>query len=105
MPATPNPHPDSAPASALNISAYKFIALDDLPALRERIARRCEALQLKGTVLLAAEGINLFLAGAAEAVRAMVAELRADARFADLAPKESWSQVQPFRRMKVKLKR
>ena len=105
MPVTPNPHPDSAAPSVLNISAYAFVALDGLPALRERIARRCEALRLKGTVLLAAEGINLFLAGAADAVRAMVAELRADARFADLAPKESWSQVQPFRRMKVKIKR
>lgn len=105
MPATPNPSPDIAVPSVLNISAYKFVALDDLLTLREHIARRCDALQLKGTVLLATEGINLFLAGVAEAVRAMVAELRADARLADLAPKESWSGAQPFRRMKVKIKR
>lgn len=100
-----NPLPDAAVPSVLNISAYKFVALDDLPALREHIAQRCDALRLKGTVLLASEGINLFLAGAAEAVRVMVAELRADARLADLAPKESWSASQPFRRMKVKIKR
>ena len=105
MLATPNPVTDSEAPSVLNISAYKFVALDDLPALRERIAQRCNALQLRGTVLLASEGINLFLAGDSAAVRAMVAELRIDARFADLTPKESWSAALPFRRMKVKIKR
>ena len=105
MLATPNPITDSELPSVLNISAYKFVALDNLPALRERIAQRCHALQLKGTVLLASEGINLFLAGGSAAVRAIVAELRADARFADLMPKESWSAAPPFRRMKVKIKR
>ena len=39
--------------SIVNISAYKFISLDDLPALRERLFARCEALALKGTILLA----------------------------------------------------
>jgi predicted sulfurtransferase len=50
--------------SIVNISAYKFISLDDLPALREWLFACCEALALKGTILLAPEGINLFLAGA-----------------------------------------
>ena len=49
--------------SILNLSAYRFVQLDDLPSLRERILERCEALALKGTILLAPEGINLFLAG------------------------------------------
>lgn len=88
----------------LNISCYRFVSLADAPALRERLRARAQALALKGTVLLAEEGINLFLAGPADAVRTWVAELRADPRFAALTPKESWSAAQPFRRLKVKVK-
>jgi UPF0176 protein len=89
----------------LNISAYKFIGLDDLPALREVLLERAHALVLKGTILLAPEGINLFLAGGPSHVRRFVAALQADARFADLAPKESWSDEVPFKRMRVRLKK
>ena len=88
----------------LNISCYLFVSLTDTAALRERLHARAEALGLKGTVLIAEEGINLFLAGAAEGVRTWVAELRADPRFAELTPKESWSGTQPFQRLKVKVK-
>ncbi|MGF6496078.1 UPF0176 protein [Luteibacter sp. 621] len=93
------------PMNILNISAYKFVALDDLAALRERIVARCEALSLKGTILLAPEGINLFLAAPREAVEAFVAWLHEDARFADISPKESWSETVPFGRMRVRLKK
>jgi UPF0176 protein len=93
------------PMNILNISAYKFVALDDLAVLRERIVARCEALSLKGTILLAPEGINLFLAAPREAVEAFVAWLHEDARFADIAPKESWSETVPFGRMRVRLKK
>lgn len=89
----------------VNISAYKFAALDDLPALRARLKAHCDERQLKGTILLAPEGVNLFLAGGREAIDVVLAELRADARLADLCPKESLSATQPFRRMKVKIKR
>ncbi len=95
----------AAVTSILNISAYKFVPLQDTAALRERLLARATELQLKGTVLLAEEGINLFVAAEPDAVRAFVATLHADARFADLAPKESWSAVQPFRKMLVKVKR
>uniref|UniRef100_E6PV32 Putative Rhodanese-related sulfurtransferase n=1 Tax=mine drainage metagenome TaxID=410659 RepID=E6PV32_9ZZZZ len=99
---TSNPAPDAV----LNISAYKFVGLDDfLPARRERLLARCQALALKGTILLAPEGINLFLAGAPQALDALLAALRADPLLADLQAKRSWSAAQPFRRMKVKLKR
>jgi len=91
--------------STVNISAYKFISLDDLPALRERVLQRCTVLALKGTVLLAPEGINLFLAGARDAIDAFVAWLHADPRFADIAPKESLSEAPPFGRMRVRLKK
>lgn len=88
----------------LNISCYLFVSLADTAALRDRLEARALALDLKGTVLIAEEGINLFLAGPAAAVNAWVDELRADARFATLTPKESWSEVQPFQRLKVKVK-
>lgn len=90
--------------SVLNISSYKFVVLNDTATLRERLHEQALALGLKGTVLLAEEGINLFLAGTPEGIRAWVAALRADPRFADLAPKESWSEAVPFRKLLVKVK-
>jgi UPF0176 protein len=88
----------------LNISAYRFVELPDAPALREPIRARAAAAGLKGTVLLAGEGINLFLAGEADAVRGFVSWLDEDPRFAALAPKESWSETVPFGRLLVKVK-
>lgn len=89
----------------LNVSAYQFVPLPDAAALRERLLGRCLALGLKGTILLAEEGINLFLAAEEAPLRAFLGELRADPRFSGLQPKESWSESVPFRRMLVKKKR
>ncbi len=91
--------------AVLNISAYKFVPLHDTSALQATLKDRAQALQLKGTILLAEEGINLFLAGPANGVRGFVRQLQADARFADVAPKESWSATQPFGKLLVKVKR
>ena len=91
--------------SILNIAGYRFVALPDAPALRDRLLHQAEQAGLKGTVLLAEEGLNLCLAGAPAAVANWLAWLRADERFADLAVKESWSANLPFQRLKVKLKR
>ena len=88
----------------LNISCYKFVALPDAQALRQPCLDNALARQLKGTILIAEEGINFFLAGNAANVHGFVDWLRTDARFADLAPKESWSDTQPFRKMLVKVK-
>lgn len=89
----------------LNVSAYLFTQLTDAAALRPVLRERAVAAGLKGTIILAEEGINLFLAGTPEAVRGFLDELRADARFAPLTAKESWSDVLPFRKMLVKHKR
>jgi UPF0176 protein len=89
----------------LNVAAYRFVAIDDPAILRERLADDAEALGLKGSVLVAPEGINLFLAGPEAPLRRFLAALRADPRFAGLAAKESWSAAVPFARLKVKLKR
>jgi UPF0176 protein len=88
----------------LNISCYKFVALPDAQDLRQPCLDNALARQLKGTILIAEEGINFFLAGSADDVHGFVDWLRTDARFADLAPKESWSATQPFRKMLVKVK-
>ena len=90
--------------SILNISAYKFVTLTDAAALRPILLERATNLQLKGTILLAEEGINLFLAGSDTGVREFFAQLQTDKRFADLRAKESWSCRQPFQKMRVKLK-
>ena len=90
--------------SFLNIAAYRFVALADAPALRDHLFHQAEQADLKGSVLLAEEGINLCLAGRPEPVADWLAVLRGDPRFSDLAVKESWSAVQPFKRLKFKLK-
>ena len=91
--------------NVVNIAAYRFVALDDLSALRERVRARAEALALKGTVLLAPEGINLFLAGARAATDTFMAWLGEDPRFAALEAKQSLSDSVPFGRLRVRLKR
>ena len=89
----------------LNISTYRFVELDGLPALRDRLEASAAAAGLKGTLLLAHEGINLFMAGEESALRGWVAgSLRAEAPFAGLPTKDSFSDAMPFRRLKVKVK-
>ena len=89
----------------LNVAGYRFVPIDDLAILRERLRGACLAAGLRGTVLLAPEGINLFLAGLPDMVDAWLVALRDDARFAGLEVKRSWSEHQPFNRMLVKLKK
>ncbi|QCC78741.1 sulfurtransferase [Nocardioides daphniae] len=88
----------------LNISAYLFTPISDREQLRTTLLARADAAGLRGTVLLAPEGINMFLAGGADELRGFLDALREDARFAALEAKESWSATQPFRKMLVKLK-
>ncbi|EIP90414.1 hypothetical protein A33K_14004 [Burkholderia humptydooensis MSMB43] len=95
--------------TTVNLAAYRFVSLDSIEQWRPLIAERCNALGLRGTILLAPEGINLFIAGPLDATGAFVDYLRHDplfeGKFADLAFKESLSDSQPFRRMLVRLKR
>ena len=88
-----------------NIAAYKFVPIDDADSLRKQMRDLCLRLALKGTILLAPEGINLFLAGSGEAIAEFLADLKRDRRFADLEPKWSWSDFVPFKRLRVKLKK
>ncbi|WP_133650658.1 sulfurtransferase [Paraburkholderia flava] len=95
--------------SIVNLAAYYFVTLDATAEWRPLVAERCASLGLRGTILLAPEGINLFVAGEPDNAHAFIDYLRHDplfeGKFATLQFKESLSDKQPFRRMLVKLKR
>ena len=97
-------HPRPATAGILNIAAYLFVVIDDADALAVRIRDQLEAAGLYGSALVTPEGLNLFLAGPEAPLRGFLDWLRADARFAALYAKESWSEEVPFARLKVKRK-
>jgi UPF0176 protein len=84
---------------------YKFVSLPDFHELREPLHDHCLAQNIRGTLLLAEEGINGTVAGSREAIDSLLAYLKADPRLADLSHKESFDSSQPFYRMKVKLKK
>lgn len=88
----------------LNIAAYLFVSLNNLSQLRADMMNQCHSRELKGTILLTGEGINLFLAGKEAQLRSFVEWLRTDPRFTTLETKDSWSDEQPFKRMLIKLK-
>ncbi|MDX2164828.1 MAG: rhodanese-like domain-containing protein [Gammaproteobacteria bacterium] len=87
----------------LNIAAYKFISLDNLPSLQQDI--KSAARDLCGTVLLSPEGINIMLAGPTDAVRAFQAHLKTNPLFSDLYYKESVCEHKPFKRLLIKIKK
>jgi len=89
----------------VNVAAYRFAPLDDLAALRAELLALCRARQLRGTILLSTEGINLFVAGSQDGVDALLARLRSIPGLADLQAKYSYAAEQPFRRMLVRIKR
>ncbi len=84
---------------------YKFVRLDDYKARREALLEFCRSHHLKGTLLLAREGINGTVSGTRAAIDALLNHLRADPCFEGLEHKESYEESQPFYRMKVKLKK
>jgi UPF0176 protein len=88
----------------LNIAAYHFAALDNADALAATLHAAADAGGVRGTILVAPEGVNLFLTGDERAVEAVLELLRADTRFEGISVKRSWSHAQPFGRLKVKVK-
>lgn len=88
-----------------NIAAYKFATLSELKPLRARLQEFCKVRGLRGTILLSPEGINLFVAGLAADVDALLGELRAIPGLESLEPKVSETDHQPFNRMLVRLKK
>ncbi|QZZ18771.1 rhodanese-related sulfurtransferase [Leptothermofonsia sichuanensis E412] len=84
---------------------YKFVKLQDFAEKQAPLLACCSQAGIKGTILLAAEGINGAIAGSREAVDAVLTFLRADPRLADLEHRESTAETFPFDRIKVRLKR
>jgi UPF0176 protein len=93
----------------LTAALYKFVSLPDYKDLQQPLLACCEENVVKGTILLATEGINGTISGSAEGIKAVLAFLRTDplfkGRLADLEHKESYADRMPFYRMKVRLKR
>ena len=84
---------------------YKFASLTDYKAMQAPLLALCNQHGLKGTLLLANEGINGTVAGSREGVDALMEYLRSDARLSDIEHKESYADEMPFYRMKVRLKK
>jgi UPF0176 protein len=84
---------------------YRFTPFGDPEALREPLLAACAAAGIKGTLLLAREGINGTIAGEAGALDAVLAQIRALPGCADLDVKFSAAPAMPFHRMKVRVKR
>jgi UPF0176 protein len=89
----------------LNLASYLFTDLSDLPTLREEIRQAGINLSVRGTVLLAPEGINAFFCGLEDEARAFAGHLQAKDGLGALAFKESWSERQSFNRLLVKVKK
>jgi UPF0176 protein len=87
-----------------NIAAYRFVDLTDRDELRQPLRDLCNSLSMKGTILLAHEGINIFLSASQESCENFLSTLAEDERFANLDVKWSYSDEQPFTRMLVRLK-
>jgi UPF0176 protein len=88
----------------LFIAAYRFVDIADPEALRRRLQDSAAAAGLKGTVLLAREGINLMLSGPARPLQAWLAELQRDERFATMELKSHAAGTDLFKRLRVKVK-
>ena len=84
---------------------YKFVTLENYQALREPLHDVMDAHQVRGTLLLASEGINGTIAGSRQAIDSVLDWLHSDPRLADLDHKESLTNTMPFNRTKVKLKK
>lgn len=92
-------------ANIIVAALYKFVQLQDCAALYKSLQTLCEQLQIKGTLLLAPEGINGTVAGSRASIDALLKHLHSDSRLADLEHKESFAEHMPFGRMKVRIKR
>jgi UPF0176 protein len=88
----------------LTAALYKFVSLPDYKNLQQPILDVCVKHNIKGTLLLASEGINGTIAGLPDDIQAVLSYLRQDPRLHDLEHKGSYADKHPFYRMKVKLK-
>ena len=93
-----------SPENIVVCALYKFVTLNDFEALREPLLTTMKTLQVRGTLLLAKEGINGTVAGSREGIDGLLVWLQQTPELATIDHKESYSSKQPFLRTKVKLK-
>ena len=91
--------------SVVVVALYKFVTLENYRDLRQPLLDLCLEVGVRGSLLLAHEGINGTIAGPRAGIDRVLAYLRSDVRFGDIDTKESLDTAQPFLRMKVKLKK
>lgn len=91
--------------SVVNIAGYRFEPLFDPIDLVSVYQQKCDELELKGTMLISKNGINFSLAGTQQATDTIIVFLEEDNRFLNIPLKVTYSETQPFRRMKVRLKK
>jgi UPF0176 protein len=84
---------------------YKFVTLENFEKLRQPLLEAMEANEVRGTLLIAQEGINGTVAGSREGIDALLAWLATDERLTNIVHKESFDETMPFYRTKVKLKK
>lgn len=89
----------------LNVAGYKFEPLENLDSLIPEFQNKCDQLGLKGSVYLSPNGINFSIAGTEENIDTYIEFMEEDSRFRDIPLKKTFSETQPFRRMKVRLKK
>lgn len=89
----------------VNIAAYKFFELGNLVELRNELRELTRRQQLRGSILLSVEGINMFVAGTRAGIEHLLERVRQIPNLGHLDVKESYSREQPFNRMLVKIKR
>ena len=89
----------------LNIAGYKFEPLSDIDSLVHEFQSVCDDSGLKGSVYLSPNGINFSLAGSEEAIGQYLLFMEQDERFLNIPLKKTYSETQPFRRMKVRPKK
>lgn len=94
----------SESASFLVATFYKFVSLPDYEVWRDPLLQFCVDRHVKGTILLAREGINGTIAGSPQAIEAVFGYLKQNPALEDLSHRESVAPSLPFERMKVKLK-
>jgi UPF0176 protein len=87
------------------IALYKFVDLPDFKEKRQPLLTFCNEQKIKGSILLAREGVNGTVAGTSDGIRALIEFLKLDPRLNPLEYKESYCEKLPFHRMKVRLKK
>ena len=93
----------------LTIAFYQFVSLENIDQLQAFILKFCQKNSIKGTILLASEGINGTISGDEKKIQKFIEFIKKDSffngNFKNLEHKESWASENPFYRMKVRLKK